>query len=131
MSEVTVPDETKVRKTMSFTNKQVGTAGGVVAALIALQPLSAMFMTNDKAETMRVQIDTLKSSQTEIKASIAASHAELLAQVKWGNDLILQSIKESEGRTVHNQDKLEKRLDHSENKMDRLDALLNNKNLHR
>jgi hypothetical protein len=119
-------DQSRVRKTATFTTKQVAGAGSVVAALLAIQPLTQMFMTNDKADTMRVQIDTLRGAQTEIKASIAASHAELLAQLKWGNDLILQSIKDSEGRNIHNQDKIEKRLDHTEIKMDRLEALFNN-----
>lgn len=125
MSE-TETDPAKVRKTATFTTKQVAGAGSVVAALLAIQPLTQMFMTNDKAETMRVQIDTLRTAQTEIKATIAASHAELIAQLKWGNDMILQSIKDSEGRNMHNQDKIEKRLDHTENKMDRLEALFNN-----
>lgn len=118
--------EDRVRKTNTFTNRQIGIAGGVTAALIAIQPLKEMFVTNDKAETMRVQISELRNNQIEVKASIANSHNELLAQINRGNDMILQSIKESEARTVHNQDKIEKRLDHTENKMDRLDALLNN-----
>ena len=115
-----------VRKTATFTHRQLAGGVTITAALLALQPLKEMFLTNDKADTMRVQIQALRDNQHEIKASISQAHGELLAQINRGNDLILQSIKESESRTVHNQDKIEKRLDHTENKMDRLDALLNN-----
>lgn len=122
----TAPEQ-RVRKTNTFTHKQVFGAGGVVAALLAIQPLTQMFMTNDKAETMRVQINELRENQKEIKASISNSHAEILQNIRHGNDLILQTIRDSENRNVHNTDKLEKRLDRNEGKMDRFEASVNNK----
>ena len=121
------PSTNGVRKTITVPMKAAGWGGGIAAALLAIQPLTAMFMTNDKAETMKVQILELRDNQKEIKAFIKDSHNELTAQIRHGNDLILQTIRDSESRNVHNTDKLEKRLDRSEGKMDRFEASVNNK----
>lgn len=121
------PVNNGMRKTITVPMKAAGWGGGIAAALLALQPLTAMFMTNDKAETMKVQILELRENQKEIKSTIQASHLEILAQIRHGNDLILQTIRDSETRNVHNTDKIEKRLDRSEGKMDRFEASVNNK----
>lgn len=121
------PVNNGVRKTITVPMKAAGWGGGIAAALLAIQPLSQMFMTNDKGETMRVQIAELRENQKEIKTTIQTSHSEILAEIRHANTLILQTIRDSEARNVHNTDKIEKRLDRGETRMDRFDASVNNK----
>lgn len=89
-----------VRKTVTFTQKQFGGGLGIGAALLAIQPFTNMFLTNDKAETMRMQIAALHSNQGEIKATINGTKADLEKAITEGNRLILQSIRDGEARTA-------------------------------
>lgn len=93
-------DVTKTRKTISLTHRQIG-ATGLIGLAVALAPyLKETFVTREEASQVALQIEYMRKDITELKTTVTFSR-----------DIILEQIKESEARTNHTDDRLEKRID--------------------
>ncbi len=95
--------EEKKRKTLSFTHRQVGGVG-LVGLVVALMPyLKETFVTRDEQRLAAIEIQYMRKDLQDLKESIESSTIKVLDQ-----------IKESEKRTVKNEDRLERRIENVE-----------------
>ncbi len=98
-----VPEE-KVRKTVSFTHKQLGVGTGLAAILIAIAPIKEWFFTREEGNAQTREIAALRSTVTILSAEVSA-------KLDRNTDKIMDRIKEAEERTVKNEDRIERRVD--------------------
>ena len=95
--------DVKIRKTVSLTHRQIG-ATGLIGLAVALAPyLKETFITREEGAQVSVQIEYMRKDIAELKYNQERN-----------TDRILVEIKESEKRTVKNEDRLENRLDRME-----------------
>ncbi len=93
-------DEEKIRKTVSLTHRQIG-ATGLIGLAVALAPyLKESFVTRDEQKIVAVQMEYLRKDISKMGEQIDSN-----------TQRILEEIKESDKRTVKNEDRLEHRID--------------------
>lgn len=98
--------EAKIRKTVSLTHRQIG-ATGLIGLAVALAPyLKETFITREEGAQVSVQIEYMRKDIAEVKYNQERN-----------TDRILAEIKDSEKRTVKNEDRLEIRIDRMEASM--------------
>lgn len=102
-------DNSHVRKTLSFTHRQVGAGGAIIAALISIQPLKELI--RDESKTTVKRLENVEITQIEIKKLITENDKEAVRRQERSNDKIIDRIKEAEARTVSSQERIERRVD--------------------
>lgn len=108
------PDD-KTRKTVSFTHKQLGVGGGILAALAMISQLKGTFFLREEGVAQSHEITELKRSQEmgfrEIKLHISQTQEDQMHKLERLNDKIIDRIKDTETRAVQNDQRQEKRID--------------------
>lgn len=101
---VIMADELGIRKTVSFTHKQLGVGGSIVAAIMVLSPVKTWFFTREEGLASAEKI-------AHVEASIQEMKQDLTRRLERSTDKIMDRIKEAEDRTVRNADRIEHRID--------------------
>ncbi len=100
MAEEVKPSAEAIRKTVSLTHRQLGVTG-LIGLAVAITPyLKEAFVTKQEGAVMAVQVEYIRKDVTEIKTMLDAN-----------TQRILEEVKESDKRTVKNEDRLEHRID--------------------
>lgn len=98
-------EDPKLRKTVSFTHRQLGVGGvGLVAAMTALGPLKDYVYTRNEAVLQNQRVE-------RVEIMINGLEVKLSERMNRNTDKILERIKDAEERTVKNEDRLEHRVD--------------------
>lgn len=100
-------DDSHQRKTVSFTHKQLGWGGGIIAALGLVAQLKGTFITREEGMSQTQQL-------SDIRLQIVTLKTDVTARIDRMADKIVDRIKETEERSVRNVDRLEKRVDNLE-----------------
>lgn len=96
--------EEKIRKTVTFTHKQLGVTTGIAAALIAIAPIKEWFFTREEGVAQARELAALKHSVDTLRSEVSG-------KLERNTDKILERIREAEERTVKNEDRIERRVD--------------------
>ena len=97
-------DEEKPKKNIELTKGQLGFGSVVVMAIMILNPVKEWFFTREEGRSQAAQI-------AELQHDLATNKEELTRRLERNTDKILEAIKESEGRTVKNEDRLDRRIE--------------------
>ncbi len=91
------------RKTVSLTHRQVGITG-LIGLAVALAPyLKESFVTKQEGALVALQIEYMRKDISDLKAAVDSNSAKIMEQMK-----------DSEKRTVKNEERLERRIDNLE-----------------
>ncbi len=108
-------DSDKIRKTVSFSHRQLGIGSSVVAAMLFLNPVKQWFFTREEGSAQSKEITELKRVQEdnfkELKSFIIVSQDDQLHKLERLNDKVVEQIKDSEVRAQENDARQEKRID--------------------
>lgn len=111
--EVAPPHEQ--RKTVSFTHKQLGWSGGIIAALTLVAQLKGSFISREEGVAQNKDITALQVSQdrefAEVKQQIATAQVELERKIERSNDKAMDHVREAEARAVKNAETQDHRID--------------------
>ncbi len=92
--------EEKQRKTISISHRAAGGIG-LTGLAIALAPyFEKTFITKQEGAVMAVQVEYIRKDITEVKSMLDSN-----------TQRILNEIKDSDKRTVRNEDRIERRVD--------------------
>lgn len=121
----------KVRKTVSFTHRQMGIgAGGVLAAIMALGPVKDFFYTREEGKAVSKQVEEVKANQimhvadlkreqernfTDLKLFITGVQEEQTRKLERLADKLVDRQKESEARMAKDNERQDHRMDSFEN----------------
>ena len=105
----------KVRKTVSFTHKQLGIGTGLAGLLIAITPIKEWFFTREEGIAQSKQIAQLQNQMdkgfTDQKLYFVQANEENVRRLERQSDKIMEHIKESEARAMKGEDRLDRRID--------------------
>ena len=111
-------DESRVRKTVSFTQRQFLGGLGIVAAITSLSPLKDLIRDENRVTELRVA--RIENMQLEIRKMISDNDAEAIRQQERMGDKIVDRIREAEARVTG-------RLERDELRVDGLEAAIRSK----
>lgn len=94
----------KIRHTVSFTHKQLGISGGILAAIAMVSQLKGVFTPVEKSEAQEQRI-------SELRLDISSTRNELTETIRRGNDKIIDRIRESEERSSKNSESHDRRIE--------------------
>ncbi len=94
------PVEDKIRKTVSLTHRQIGVTGLITLAVGLTPYLKEAFVTRQEGAVMAIQVEYIRKDVAEIKNMVDSNTTR-----------ILQEIKDSDKRTVKNEERIERRVD--------------------
>lgn len=103
-----VVDASAIRKTLSFTHRQLGIAagGGILSALAIVGQLKGFFITREEGKAMANQIAEVKENQyrgfDEIKKMYAVGQEDQIHKLERLNDKVIDRIKDAEARAMAN-----------------------------
>lgn len=102
-------DEPKVDNQKRKPSAAQWAGGGLIGAILLLQPVKDLFYTRDEA--------TLQSQRVErMELAVMALEARLTEKMNRNTDKIIERLGEAEARTVKTSERLEARIDKIENK---------------
>jgi len=93
----------RARGTSTFTHKQLGVTGGVIAAIALVTQMKGMFVPVEKSAAQDQQIAQLQNTVISMKD-------EFGHKIERSNDKIIDRIDKLEERLTKGQDKLEARV---------------------
>lgn len=103
------------RKTVTFTHKQLGISGGVIAALTLVSQLKGSFVTREEGTAQSKEIVELRVAQDrqfdDVKKLIGGVQEELSHKLERLNDKQTERVKDVEARAVHTSDTQDRRID--------------------
>lgn len=100
----TATDISKTRNTVSFTHRQLGVGGGVIASLALAAQLKTYFAPVERVDNQDKQIQTIKESTAELKE-------DFTHKIERSNDKIIERINQLEDRTTKAADLQARRID--------------------
>lgn len=109
--------ENHIRKTVSFTHRQLGlgVGGTIIASMLTLNPVKAWFFTREEGVAQSKEITELRRSQEdqfkELKIFISQGQEDQMHKLERLNDKVIERIKDSESRAFQNDARQEKRMD--------------------
>ena len=96
--------ELEPKKGVTLTKGQLGFGSVIVMAIMILNPVKEWFFTREEGKAQAAQIEQLRTD-------LLAVQLELTRQFERSTDKVIESIKESESRSVKNTDRLERRVE--------------------
>jgi gas vesicle protein len=115
----------KVRKTVSFTHKQLGIGGCVITAALIISPLKGFFFTREEGNSHAAQLEEIKKSQTDgfksFESTLQIANEEQTRRLERVGDKIVERIKEVEARTVRSDERLERNDERLERRIENLE----------
>lgn len=108
-----VNDQT--RKTVSLTHRQLGISGGVVAAMLILNPVKQWFFTREEGVAQSREIQELRADEAdhfkELRVFIVQGQEDQMHKLERLNDKVIERIKDTEVRTQQSDVRHEKRIE--------------------
>lgn len=108
------PDD-KTRKTVSFTHKQLGVGGGILASLALVSQLKGTFFLREEGLAQGHQITELKASEekqfAELKLFISQMSEDNMHRLERLNDKVIERLKDNETRASRSEERLDRRID--------------------
>ncbi len=105
-------EEPKIRKTVSFTHRQLGVGTGIAGILIAISPIKEWFFTREEGVAQSKQIAQLQAQVdrgfTDQKLYFVQANEENVRRLERQTDKIMEHIKESEARSSKSEDRLDR-----------------------
>lgn len=94
-------------KSVKGKHSQLFASGGIVAAILVLQPVMDIFVTRGEAKAQTEQITQLNAQLVDVKE-------DLTRRLERSNDKIMERLDQMETRVMKNADRVERRVERLE-----------------